>query len=79
MTRRTLALTALVVGLFGAGSAAAETIVPSYPVEVGPVSTSTPAIERHDEDESFWESTQECLEDPQVSPTSVGCPTNDGP
>jgi hypothetical protein len=54
----------------GAASAEEEVIVPSYPIVVGPVSTSTPQVTR-EEREGSWE---ECVTDPEVSPTYIGCP-----
>jgi hypothetical protein len=67
------AVPATIVAL--APAATADTvIVPSQHVEVGPVSTDTPAVTRTHEDEDLVTSVARCASDPQVSPTAIGCP-----
>jgi hypothetical protein len=73
--KRLLAVVIPLIIVAGASAAGADTvIVPSQHVEVGPVSTDTPEVTRNHEDESFQESLERCLADPQLSPTAIGCP-----
>jgi hypothetical protein len=73
--KRLLAVVIPLIIVAGASAASADTvIVPSQHVEVGPVSTDTPEVTRTHEDESFQESLERCLADPQLSPTAIGCP-----
>lgn len=51
-----------------------QVVIESQPVEVGPVSTSTPRITRSHDDEDFLASLQRCAESLQITVERVGCP-----
>jgi hypothetical protein len=76
LQRLALVLTTASAAAFATpASALADTvIIPSEHVEAGPVSADTPAVTRTHEDEDLLTSAARCLADPQISPTSVGCP-----